>query len=246
MSCSRVVTFYVSGNASAKSFDIIQYTAPLKPAQLKPWTPLSPNEAPSLQPWLDMMELEGLNLPEQLPTEPAKEVFFLLSNYRSGSDWISTMLGQHPHICSSNRTKGQRAELSFPMEAMSLYLQDYRLCSMQQGCSLNFVLRGVFDLVNDVDRSLGDHFIPHRCRSKYQNATDSIPLHYRERLCNFIQHLNGNVTKEAIIRKWAEAFVDEDKRFLGCSCPRATKIKGLKVMAGWIKKPYNPDNPDPK
>lgn len=46
--------------------------------------------------------------------------------------------------------------------------------------------------------------------------------------------MGGNVTRQNIIAKWTEAFADEDEDFLGCRCPRGTKIKGLKVMADWI------------
>ena len=35
------------------------------------------------------------------------------------------------------------------------------------------------------------------------------------RFCNFIDALEGDFSKEAVVLKWTEAFVNEDKRFLG-------------------------------
>ncbi len=93
------------------SVDVAHYTGPKKP-----WAPLTTIEGVAVQPWLDMMEEEGMEQPEQLPKEPTKNLFALLTSYRSGSEWLMSMLDQHPEVCASGET--QKPEIGFPTEAL--------------------------------------------------------------------------------------------------------------------------------
>ena len=94
--------------------DVVHYTGPLKP-----WAPNSSVEDDTLRPWLRMMELEGLDLPPQLPKEPTKSLFALLTSPRSGSEWIMTMLDEHPEVCASGESK--KPEMGFPTEVLNPY-----------------------------------------------------------------------------------------------------------------------------
>lgn len=38
---------------------------------------------------------------------------------------------------------------------------------------------------------------------------------HSRKLCNFINFLGDNFTKDDILNKWIESYVNEDKRFLG-------------------------------
>ncbi len=105
------------------------------------------------------------------------------------------------------------------------------VCALKKGCTYAFVRDSVFDLVNnDLHVSV--------CK---EGGTDSdhlfeflqVPEH-RTRICNFVNDLNGDYSREAIVVKWVEAFANEDNRLLGCGCPRGVQIKGLKLMVDWI------------
>ena len=38
---------------------------------------------------------------------------------------------------------------------------------------------------------------------------------HSRQLCNFINFLGDNFTKDDVLNKWIESYVNEDKRFLG-------------------------------
>lgn len=208
--------------------DVAHYTGPKKP-----WAPLTTIDPETVQPWLDLMELEGLAVPDQLPKTPTKNLFALLTSYRSGGDWVMSLLDDHAEVCASGET--HRPETGFPRDAMVGEGINYLpTCSTKKGCTFGFVLESIFDLVK-------------------HNLTDSVCLYdeydhnvngslgflqfseHRTRICNFVRALNNTFTKEAIIIKWVEAFANEDKKLLGCGCARGTQIKGLKILVDWIQ-----------
>ena len=210
-----------------ESVDVAHYTGPSKP-----WTPKSPVEESAIRPWLDMMDLEGLELPEQLPAEPARDLFAVLTSPRSGSEWLMTMLDHHPEVCASGESK--KPEMGFPTEAMLSQATSWLpVCSIKKGCTLGFVLDGIQEFTNG-----GTISNPPQCQEGFHIAnSDSNIDGHRQRLCNFIDALGGNFTKDAVVMKWTEAFLNEDKNFLGCGCPRGTTVKGLKMMSGWLSSP---------
>jgi hypothetical protein len=107
--------------------DVAHYTGPHKP-----WVPFTTIEPPAVQPWLDMMEMEGLEIPKQLPKDPSKNLFMLLTSHRSGSEWITTMLDSHPQVCASGET--QSPERGFPTEAMLMQGTDWiPVCAIKKG-----------------------------------------------------------------------------------------------------------------
>jgi hypothetical protein len=190
-----------------------------------------------------MMEHEGLPIPLQLPKKPADELFQVLTSYRCGSEWVMTMLDSHPQVCASGEV--EKPELGFPTEAMNILGGTPWLptCSTKLGCTLKFVRDGVWDLTGSGNTT---ELIPPRCQSDHDGTMDPLPTEHRQRLCNFVRELNGDFTLEAIVIKWVEAFATEDKRLLGCACPRGVRTKGLKIMAGWIaprgrKAPFIPN-----
>ena len=124
--------------------DVAHYTGPSKP-----WAPLSPVEENALRPWLNMMEQEGLDLPEQLPAQPTKDLFAVLTSPRSGSEWLMTMLDQHPEVCASGESK--KPEMGFPTEAMlSQGTSWLPICSIKKGCTLGIVLDGISEFTRVV------------------------------------------------------------------------------------------------
>ena len=58
-----------------------------------------PVEENALRPWLEMMELKGLDVPEQLPPT-ASNLCVVFTSPRSGYEWMMTMLVQHPEVCA--------------------------------------------------------------------------------------------------------------------------------------------------
>eukprot|EP00581_Thalassiosira_minuscula_P028591 CAMPEP_0183755862 /NCGR_PEP_ID=MMETSP0739-20130205/4565_1 /TAXON_ID=385413 /ORGANISM="Thalassiosira miniscula, Strain CCMP1093" /LENGTH=1102 /DNA_ID=CAMNT_0025992861 /DNA_START=157 /DNA_END=3465 /DNA_ORIENTATION=+ len=212
------------GNDFFKSVDVAHYTGPSKP-----WAPNSPVEENALKPWLNMMETEGLDAPEQLPPTGTEELFAVLTSPRSGSEWLMTMLDQHPEVCASGESS--KPEMGFPTESMLSQATSWLpVCSIKKGCTLGFVLDGVNEFTNG-----GTVLDPPQCQTGFSIAhADSNIDGHRERICNFIRALDGDFSKESIVLKWTEAFLNEDKRFLGCGCPRGSKIKGLKMMSGWL------------
>ena len=155
------------------------------------------------------MALEGLSLAEQLPKEVTRDLFMLLTSPRSGSEWLMTMLDQHPHVCASGES--HRPESGYPTEAMlSQGMSWLPMCSIKKGCTLEFVLDGISNFTNSGATD------PHLCQPgvQFEYTASNIDQH-RQRICNFINVLDGNFTKENTLLKWTEAFVNEDKRFMG-------------------------------
>ena len=71
---------------------------------------------------------------------------------------------------------------------------------------MRFVVDGISELTNG-----GTIMDPPQCYISSDAAADE----HTQRLCNFISALGGNFTETDIVQKWAEAYVNEDKRFLG-------------------------------
>lgn len=185
--------------------DVAHYTGPSKP-----WVPNSPIEDKAIQPWLAMMKQEGLALPEQLPKEPSKNLFVVLTSARSGSEWLMGMLDQHPQVCASG--EASKPEMGFPTEAMLSRESWLPTCSMKKGCTLHFVLDGVAKFTEG-----GTVLNPPQCQegAEFTGTNSNIEDGHRQRICNFVDALDGDFSKEAIVRKYTVAFADEDKRFLG-------------------------------
>mmetsp|Transcript_24540 Transcript_24540/g.42002 ORF Transcript_24540/g.42002 Transcript_24540/m.42002 type:complete len:1055 (+) Transcript_24540:79-3243(+) len=204
--------------------DVAHYTGPSKP-----WAPLSPVEENALNPWLDMMDFEGLEVPEQLPPTGTADLFAVLTSPRSGSEWLMTMLDQHPEVCASG--ENAKPEMGFPTESMLSQTTSWLpVCSLKKGCTLGFVIDGINEFTSG-----GTISDPPQCQPGFSiKHFDANVDGHRERICNFIEALNGDFAKESIVLKWTEAFLHEDRRFLGCGCPRGSKIKGLKMMSGWL------------
>ena len=76
---------------------------------------------------------------------------------------------------------------------------------------MGFVLNGISEFAEG-----GTIMGPPQCKPGFEvtNLDSNIDGH-RQRLCNFIDALEGDYSKEAVVLKWTEAFVNEDKRFLG-------------------------------
>ncbi len=218
--------------------DVAHYTGPKKP-----WVEYSTIETNAINPWLDMMRQENMTIPPQLPTNQTTPLFLVLTGHRSGSEWVTNMLDLHPDICAAGET--HKPENGFPTEAM--YPQDWDNplppCSVKGGCTYNFALTEIQSMIQnaklDNERAGGNtaQLLPSRCLPGYRNHSDTLLAEHRERLCNMIDRLDGNYTDQAILKLWVEAFQTENDAYTGCKCKRGIRIKGLKLMAGWLVNP---------
>jgi lipopolysaccharide biosynthesis glycosyltransferase/LPS sulfotransferase NodH len=219
------------------SVDVIHYTGPTKP-----WIANTTIEPRSLQPWLDIMKNEGMKVPDQLPAENRNQLFTLLGSDRSGAQWIMSILDNHPAICASG--EGQKPESGFPVDVMlPMGMPWYPICSVKRGCSFAFMRDAVLELSQSMDKRGRTGRIPTRCRSDYIDVDSDELGHHLPRVCRFFRSLQGNFTDAAIAAKWVDAFRNEDQEVLGCSCPRGTTIKGLKVFSEWLVHKRYPNLP---
>jgi hypothetical protein len=166
--------------------------------------------------------------PDMAPTQrlgPAatladQALFIVLGDGRSGSEWVLSILNQHPHICASG---------SFPtgglMPAGFPWLKDD---NAEKGCTHVFVR----DKVKELTQS--EH--QRRCSTEYLDSDeakqDALGSNLR-RLCQFVKALNGTVTDAAILNLYIDSFRSE--QYMTCACPAETRIRGLKVLASWVK-----------
>ncbi|KAL7553064.1 hypothetical protein ACHAWF_016322 [Thalassiosira exigua] len=199
------------------SIDVAHYTGPSKP-----WTAKSSVEVNAIKPWLDMMSLEGLEVPEQHSTDVAKDLFLLITSPFSRSEWVMNML-DHGEVCAS----GERAnpEYGWPTEALLTQNTPWlSSCSIKRSCMLGFSL----DRVDDLTKG-GSISNPPECQTGVEMTHNM-----SNKICNLIEALGGNFTKENVVMKWTQAYLEEDGRFLDCKCPRGTTIKGLQLMTDWL------------
>jgi lipopolysaccharide biosynthesis glycosyltransferase len=228
---------FIEYNRFAKTFgsddfittqvDVIHYTGPTKP-----WIGNTTIEPRAVQPWLNYMMDEGMEVPEQLPKENGKQLFTLLTSDRAGAQWIMSLLDNHPSICASGESR--KPESGFPADVMQPWGTPWLpVCSIKRGCSFAFIIDAVSDLVGSMDRRGRTNRMPARCESGITSDRDELG-HHLPRVCNFFRSLNGNYTESAIAAKWVQAFRDENQDLLPCSCPRGTTIKGVKVLVEWL------------
>jgi lipopolysaccharide biosynthesis glycosyltransferase len=212
------------GDDFYKKVAVAHYTGPDKP-----WVDKSRIEVRAIEPWLKMMEKEGMPIPQQLPVEPTNNLFTVVGSDRTGAQWIMSMLDAHPEVCASGET--DKPETGFPADVL---LPDglpwYPYCSIKRGCTYDFVSKNVAALVADSTDG-----VPRRCAADYDAAANNDELAgHLVRLCNFVRKLDGNFDGGNMARVWVDAFIQEDRTLLGCGCVRGVKAKGLKVKAEWI------------
>jgi hypothetical protein len=187
----------------------------------KPWSANTTIESPLLKPWLDYMKQEDMEILEQLPETNGRELFTLLASERTGANWIMNTLDNHPSVCASGDAR--RPESGFPTDAlMPDSLTWLPVCSVQRGCTYAFLRNAVVEIAANETRCGTD-----------QPSRDPLRDHLL-RCCNFYRALNGNYTDAAIGRLYIDTIQNEDQNFHGCSCPRGTVVKGLKVTTQWL------------
>jgi LPS sulfotransferase NodH/lipopolysaccharide biosynthesis glycosyltransferase len=212
--------------------DVIHYTGPIKP-----WKPKTTIEASSLEPWLAVLANEDYPIPEQLPLTPSTEVFVVLVGERTGTQWLMDAVDHHPAICAG---ENGRPETGFsPDSLMPRKLDWLPLCSTRRSCSFEFIYNAVLDLQATMDRRGRYALYPIRCQQ--QNVQRDELKDHLPRICNFIKTLHGNFSDAAIEDLWIDAYRREDDRLIGCSCPRGTKVKGLKVLSEWMASDDRPN-----
>lgn len=223
------------GNDFYEKVDVVHYTGPDKP-----WAANSKIDVKSIQPWLDIMKKENLTIPDQLRTEPATDLFTLVASDRTGAQWLINTLDSHPEVCASGEST--LPETGFSSDSLlPTGLPWYPACSIKRGCTYNFISDGVLELTADIPDRRG-HSVPRRCMKGYNAAySEDALIDHLPRLCKFVDLLQGNYTQAAIGRLWVEAFASEDKTIIGCSCPRGTIAKGIKVEPEWLTYDNFPD-----
>lgn len=77
-------------------------------------------------------------------------------------------------------------------------------CSVKKGCTFEFIHKGISEFTDG-----GTNMDPPQCHGNVDNDEHS------RKLCNFINFLGDNFTKDDVLNKWIESYVNEDKRFLG-------------------------------
>jgi lipopolysaccharide biosynthesis glycosyltransferase len=216
--------------------DVMHYTGPVKP-----WSANTTIEPRSLQPWLNYMELEGIDIPSQLPKDNGKELFTLLASDRAAAHWMMSLLDNHPAVCASG--EGQKPESGFPADSMDPWGTPWLpICSVKVGCSYTFIRNAIQSLVGSMDRRGRSNRIPLRCQKftgsgnavSGANGDSDVLGNHLPRVCNFFRFLNNNFTDSAIAATWVEAFRDENEYLLPCSCQRGTVVKGVNILAEWL------------
>ena len=216
--------------------DIIHYTGPTKP-----WVANTTIEARLLQPWLNYMKDERMDIPVQLPNENGKQIFTLLTSDRAGAQWIMSLLDKHPAVCASGESR--KPESGFPAHVMQPWGTPWlKMCSIKRGCSFAFVLDAIQDLASSMDRRGRTNRMPARCEMDYIGDNDKLG-HHLPRVCNFFRSLDGNYTDGAIAAKWVDAFREENQSLLPCSCPRGTVVKGISIFVEWLLHQNYPNQP---
>lgn len=159
-----------------------------------------------------------------------QQTFVLLTSPRSGSEWIMNSLNAHPSICSfpiSDR-------IGFPTEALipGKEFQDNEQMqgnkNINLGCYYAFVEYGINAIVQNATLSSACAF-PESARGLEEPWATHIG-----RLCNIYHALDMNYSDSNIFAHWTDAFANEKTSLLGCTCEASTRVKGLKVMTGWI------------
>lgn len=161
-------------------------------------------------------------LPPAAPVD--QPLFVLVGDFRSGSEWILSVLNQHEHVCASG---------SFPTAALLPagfpWLSDD---NTEKGCTYAFVR----DHVQELTATAGEGSQA-RCTPDYLESVSarSDPLESNlPRVCQFIEALNGNYTEEAVLKLFvAGAFRSE--QYVACSCPADSRVRGIKVLSPWIR-----------
>lgn len=208
------------------SVDVIHYTGPQKP-----WAPNTTIDTPSLRPWLNYMEQEGMTTPEQLADNDPKEVFVVLASERAGAEWFISELDKHPSICTSG--EHGRPESGYPTDVLlPSGLEWLPRCSIKRSCTLEYIENAVLDLKETMDPRGRTAISPLRCQ--HQNPSTDPLGDNLGRICNFVRSLNGNITEDTIEELWLSAYRNNDSDLIGCSCPKGTKAKGLKVQMEWL------------
>lgn len=212
--------------------DVIHYTGPTKP-----WKPNTTIEPASLQPWLETLKYETYPIPQQISDVRSTDIVVVLGGERSGTQWLMDILDRHPAVCAGEHG---RPETGFsPDSLMPSKLTWLPLCSTRRSCSFEYIYNAVLDLQATLDPRGRYATYPARCQRQNQlrdPLRENLP-----RICNFFKALNGNFSDSSIENLWLEAFRMEDDKLLGCTCPRGTRVKALKVMPNWIASDERPE-----
>jgi Glycosyl transferase family 90/Stf0 sulphotransferase len=180
----------------------------------------------------DDVNLKGSVTPNQVPSKALQVTtgrappstsfntfFTIVSDPRSGAEYVMDVLEQHDLMCSSGDYP-KSALLPVTMPWMS---DD----STEKGCTLAFIRDSIFDITSKNN-------FESRCSSKYDASKDKYNNHLK-RFCSFISALNHNYTNEAITNLFVEAFAQNNTNiFAGCNCPETAQIRGMKVSTEWI------------
>jgi Glycosyl transferase family 90/Stf0 sulphotransferase len=144
--------------------------------------------------------------------------FTILSDPRSGAEYVMNVLQQHESICSSG---GYPTSALLPHTIPWISDDD-----VMKGCTLAYLRDSIGDITSQKFAS--------RCSSKYDSKKDKYKNHLT-RFCSFISALHNNHTDDAITNLFISAFAESNNNiYTSCSCPTTTQIRGIKVSTEWI------------
>jgi Glycosyl transferase family 90/Stf0 sulphotransferase len=145
--------------------------------------------------------------------------YSIVSDPRSGAEYIMSILDQHESICSSG---------TFPKSALLPNTMPWMgNDSLEKGCTLAYIRESILDITSTPD--FGD-----RCAEGYDSSNDELRNHL-VRFCAIVKALKGDYTNEAVTRIFINSFSESNESaFTGCECPSTTRARVLKISADWI------------
>lgn len=154
------------------------------------------------------------------PKTPKNDNFFtIVSDPRSGAEYVMSVLEQHDVFCAS----GDYPKSALLPNTMSWIPDD----DIQKGCTLAYIRESIHDITSN-------NFAA-RCKPNYDSTNDKYRNHL-QRFCSFIAALNKTYTDEAISNQFVNAYAESNtNKYTGCSCPDMAQMRGIKVSTEWIR-----------
>jgi len=196
-------------------------------------------------PFYDVMRQLNLPLPPARPLPPPRQKHLLVTEPRSGSEWMMDLLDAHPAICSSGErdfpTNGFARESMVPGR-WDLGIDD---CSLKRGCMWSFVAKYVPLYVRNYvawcPAAASDSAV-----ASGEGVSQALHDTHGERLCAWAEWWNATYTWDVdpftgdnatnnLWLRYEQAIYDDNDGLVPCSC-NGEQHMVLKFMRGWAQK----------